>query len=72
MNKKFSIKNSYKKFYKGKKEIIYPAEGVIRIFKGNFPKLLKFKKTKNQTLAMVWKTLSFLKNRLRSMGYGNI
>ena len=45
MKKKFNINKSYKNFYRRKKEIIYPAEAVIRIFKGSFPKLkLKFKK----------------------------
>lgn len=39
-------KNYWSKYYsKSKKELSFPAEGVIRIFKGTFPKLrIKFKK----------------------------
>ena len=45
MKKKFNIVKNYNTLYKNNIEIMYPAEAVIRIFKGNFPKLkLKFKK----------------------------
>lgn len=44
--KNYEPKKKWAKLFSKKKNISYPAEGVIRIFKGSFPKLkLNFKKT---------------------------
>ena len=44
--KNYEPKKKWAKIFIKKKNISYPAEGVIRIFKGSFPKLkLNFKKT---------------------------
>jgi len=50
------MNNSYTKFFKEMKTVSYPAEAVIRIFKGKYPKLeLKYKK----------------KNKILDLGFGD-